>query len=138
MSFIEKLRGQQELFLDSVKYEMSFGEVKNGEARLAINDSLDVCVEEGKIKVVFLRVVNTVPMELFSISVSFGCFLPLKEDYINEKDWDIVQLKEELLQEKNIIGGLVSRSSMLISQISSSYGQSPIITQPIFILKQKN
>ena len=133
MSFINKLKGQQEIFLSNVNYNMSFVVNTNGETHLVVKDWLEVSLENAKIKVIFSREVKTEPVELFELNVAMGCLLPIKEEFLKDSNWKIDELNKEIKDDKRILSGLISRVSLLISQITSSYGQSPIITPPNFI-----
>ncbi len=133
MSFIKKLLGRQETFLNSADYKVCMEEDGEKEAKLDVHDRVDVSVEKGVIKIIFEREVTTLPHKLFKMEVSFGCFLPIKEEYQETELWDIEELKKEIIQEGNILNGLVARTSLLISQFIASYGQIPIITPPQYI-----
>lgn len=135
MNFINKLKGQQEIFLSNVSYNMSLAVNKTLETHLVINDGLDVSLENAKIKVIFSREVKTEPVELFALNVAVGCLLPIKDEF-SKINWDICELNQSIKEDRRILSGLISRASLLISQITASYGQPPIITPPTFLKKK--
>ena len=46
-------------------------------------------------------------------------------------------LNEELINQSKILSALASRMSLLISQITASYGGKPMVTPPVFIREEE-
>ena len=79
------------------------------------------------------RTVSFTPNALYQLSVTFGAKLNIRENApaLTDVNWD-----EEFKTNAICIGliqGLLSRISVLISQITSSYGQNPMVTPPNLI-----
>ena len=79
------------------------------------------------------RTVSFTPNALYQLSIAFGAKLNIRQNAPELKDvnWD-----EEFKSNAifiSLIQGLLSRISVLISQITSSYGQAPMVTPPNLI-----
>ncbi|MBQ7728284.1 MAG: hypothetical protein IJT60_06905 [Clostridia bacterium] len=79
------------------------------------------------------RTVSFSPNALYRLSVTFGAKLIIRDTAakLNNVNWD-----EEFRNNPvciNLIQGLLSRISVLISQITSSYGQNPLVTPPSLV-----
>ena len=69
-----------------------------------------------------------------SINVSFSVFLELNDKYKGDKQLDYTLIKKKILNKDSVIMSIImSRISLLISQLTSSYGERPIITPPSFM-----
>lgn len=81
------------------------------------------------------RTVSFTPNALYQLSVSFGAKLIIREDAPELKniDWNDEFKSNSICI--NLIQSLMARISVLISQITSSYGQNPLVTPPNFIRK---
>lgn len=78
------------------------------------------------------RNVNFHPDQLYNLSITFEAVLSIKNiDKINNINWDDEFRKNPVFAK--IIQGLLSRISMQIAQITSSYGQNPLVTPPSLI-----
>ena len=67
------------------------------------------------------------PEKIFALSVSFGMDLKFNERK-GEHDWQNVNLAEEFRENGDFVTAqLMSRISLLIGQITSSFGQQPLI-----------
>lgn len=65
------------------------------------------------------------------IQVSFCTELTFKEGVEQEVEWESVPLAKEIAESSEYyISNLVSRASLLIAEITASYGQIPIVTPP--------
>ena len=63
--------------------------------------------------------------------MSFGVFLEFNDKYKKNETVDIEEIKKEFIDEQSaIINIIMSRISLLISQLTSSYGERPIVTPP--------
>lgn len=62
-----------------------------------------------------------------------GSNLFLKEDKMEEFKQANFNLNEELIKQSKILSVLTSRISLLISQITASYGGKPMIAPPIYV-----
>ena len=67
-------------------------------------------------------------------NVSFSVFLELNDKYKGDKQLDYTLIKKKILNKDSVIMSIImSRISLLISQLTSSYGERPIITPPSFM-----
>ena len=88
-----------------------------------------------KIVITVTRTISFEPKSHFSLSVEAGLFLPLTQ---NERKFvgSLDELNNYTITHIDTIinnSSLMETISLLISQISSSYGRVPIITPPIFV-----
>ncbi len=71
------------------------------------------------------------PAELFSLKVSFGAILTFNPENKGDYDWQAINMARELRNNGDfVIKNLIGRISLQIAQITSSYGQPPLILPP--------
>lgn len=121
----------QEFYLDKVTYNRI--ETKNTLQSYRINctDRIDVDLQEQQVKITVERTLALEPREMFEVSVSYGAVLKFKDGKKDEHDWGNINLAEEF--QKNgefVLDNLMSRMSLLIAEITASFGQTPIILPP--------
>lgn len=125
----EYFRPEQEIFLDTVSYKRIENSEENfmQEFALLCQDNMKVLVGEEGVRVVVTRSLFFDPEEIFTLSVSFGADLRFNERKA-EHDWENVDLAEEFRENGDFVTAqLMSRVSLLIGQITSSYGQQPLV-----------
>ena len=67
-----------------------------------------------------------------SMKIAFGANLYFKEDKIKAFDWSEINLAEEFRENGDfIINELMRRITLMIAQITASFGQEPIILPPL-------
>ena len=94
-------------------------------------DNIEAVVEEKTVKLTVKRVLQFEPEEIFELSVSYGAILKIKEEK-KSYAWDKMNLAEEFRENGQfVLGNLMSRISLLIAEITSSFGQPPIILPPV-------
>ena len=125
----------QQTFLESANYQIM--QLVAPGSRNNVLTFMDVLsaniINTRQIKVVFGRKLSFQPQGLFELSVSFGAILTFKEGGFEAEDWPSFDLSKEIINNSpNIVNNLAARTSLLISQITSSFGQNPIITPPTF------
>ena len=131
MNFVEIFHENYSYFLNGINYKViNVGEICDKVAIL-INDNISFeKFGESNLKVVVERKISFNPNVVYELSVSFGAILTFKsETNIIEN----IDLKKEFVSDANgsiIIQGLLSRISLQIAQITSSFGQNPIVTPP--------
>lgn len=126
-------QGDCELALTKASYDLIAFEDNDAELSLLIEDSIASEVKEDKLYASFTRLVHFEPEALYAISVSFEVSLQIKDPSLSDEvasiDWNKI-----LVEEKNpFISNMVCRASQLISAMTSSYGQQPLITPPRFM-----
>ena len=69
--------------------------------------------------------------ELFELTVSFGAILKFEPTRKNEYNWHEINMAEEFRKNGEFVtNNLMARISLLIAQITSSFGQPPFILPP--------
>uniref|UniRef100_I5AWF4 Preprotein translocase subunit SecB n=1 Tax=Eubacterium cellulosolvens (strain ATCC 43171 / JCM 9499 / 6) TaxID=633697 RepID=I5AWF4_EUBC6 len=122
-------RSDEEIFLDTIQYQrIDNPERKNDqEYELLCQDSMKVTLLENGVRVIVRRDLFFEPKEIFSLNVSFGMELLFNERK-GEVDWGKVNLVEVFRENGDFaIQQLMSRISLLVGEITASFGQQPII-----------
>ena len=122
-------RPKQEIFLDTVSYKRieNLNEGLGKEFALLCQDNVKVSVNEEGVRIIITRSLAFDPEKIFALSVSFGMDLKFNERK-DEHDWQNVNLAEEFRENGDFVTAqLMSRISLLIGQITSSFGQQPLI-----------
>jgi len=138
MDLNQYIEPKQQIFLNGAEYRLLQLVAGGTTGTMRVSDNLDVSFLDNKhIKLVLTRKINFQPAGLFETAVSFGAILTLKDDAYFLVDWKTYDLPEEIINNsKNLVNPLAARISMLVAQLTSSYGQVPIITPPCVIAKQ--
>lgn len=133
--FDEYFTGSFSIALENVVYNKLDG--IEGEVSLRIDDVLEI--KENKTNVenitaIITRSFSFEPKSLVEVSVSFEVVLELNDKYKNSDKLDLSLIRKELISEDSVIMSIImSRISLLISQLTSSYGERPIVTPPSFM-----
>lgn len=133
--FDEYFTGSFSIALENVVYN-KLDEIEV-EVSLRIDDVLEI--KENKTNVenitaIITRSFSFEPKSLVEVSVSFEVVLELNDKYKNSDKLDLSLIRKELISEDSVIMSIVmSRISLLISQLTSSYGERPIVTPPSFM-----
>lgn len=123
----------QEYSLDVVDYHRIDGESNgNTDPDFVLSDSISADIIDNKqLKINFQRRLFCEPEGVFSLHVSFTTIFTLDPETKDEVDWSKVNIAEEIVNYgEGLLTNIVSRTSLLISQITSSFGQLPIMTPP--------
>lgn len=127
---------QHEFYLNEVKYKRISNQAIEPSYSLNVTDNVSVDANDETIQINVERILSFVPEGLFDLSVSFGAILHFNEDRKNEIDWNSVILAEEFVENGQfVMNNLMSRISMLIAEITASYGQAPIVL-PNAVIKE--
>lgn len=130
-NLVDYFETEQEFYLDKVVYNRIDKKEEAEEYSLNCIDNIDVEVNEGIVKLTVKRILKFKPEEIFELSVSYGAILKIKEEKMEEYDWDEVDFEEEFRENGQfVLGNLMNRMSLLIAEITSSFGQSPLILPP--------
>ena len=121
---------EQQLFLDNVSYETLKLERATAEMKLNCKDTIVAQLMDTKgVKFTFNRTLSFEPDGLFFLSVTFGVFLKFNPVYYDEVMWKNMDLAGEFKTGcPQLLTNLMSRTSLLISEITSAAGQNPIVT----------
>lgn len=117
-----------QIFLENINYELL--KPTNGRVKMNCKDTIIARVMEPVgIKVTFNRALTFEPEGLFYLSVSFSSILAFRRDTKDEIDWKSIDLAGEFRENGGIwLHNLSSRAALLIAEITSASGQTPIIT----------
>lgn len=95
-------------------------------------DNIDVDINQDIVKLTVKRVLKFEPEEIFELSVSYGATLKIKKEKKQDYDWNKIDLAEEFRENGQfVLGNLMNRISLLIAEITSSFGQEPLILPPV-------
>lgn len=138
MDINQYIEPRQQTFLSNVEYRLLELVASGSKNVINVADNLEARFLDPKhIKLTLTRKLTFNPAGLFELSVSFGTILTLREDSYYLVDWKTYDVAEEIARNsKNLINPLAARISLLIAEITSSYGQNPIVTPPTIITKQ--
>lgn len=121
--------GMEMIFLDTINYrriENSGNELEQ-EVALLCQDNIKASVNDEGVRIIVTRSLVFEPEKIFVLSVSFGAELKFNNRK-SEQDWMKINLAEEFRQNGDFVTTqLMSRISLLIGQITSSFGQQPLI-----------
>ena len=136
-NLIDFFKSEQEIFLNTVSYTR----IENtktpvpGEIILLCQDNVKASLEDEGVKLIVTRSLVFDPKMFFELTVSFGAVLRFNEKR-NEINWNEVNLAEEFRENGGFITDhLMSRISLLIAQITYSFGQQPLVLPSILAKK---
>lgn len=137
MDLNQYIEPKQQTFLNNVEYRLLQLVSGASGSKMKITDKLDATFLDSKhIRLILSRKICFEPAGLFEMEVSFGTIVTLKDDAYFLVDWQTYDVAEEVINNsKNLINPLAARISMVIAQITSSYGQVPIVTPPCVVAK---
>ena len=126
-------KNQHQLFLEKVNYELKpIDTSTEKERQIACSDTIIAQnIDSQNVKLSFCRELNATDNSV-NIKVQFGMIFELADGIILDKTKD---LANEFIG-TSALSGLVMRASLLISQITSSFGQPPVITPPTLVKKE--
>jgi len=127
---------EQTFYLNSISYKLL--DIASGDKELNCIDNINTEVNDlESVKIIFTRTLKFNPESLFELSVSFGAILKFEEDRKQEINWHELNLAEEFrVNGAFVLQNLLNRTTLLIAEITASFGQSPIILPPTLGLKE--
>lgn len=121
---------EQTYFLNSVNYKILDNASQDGEIKCI--DNINTNVTDDGVRVIFTRTLKFTPESIFELSVSFGTILKFNEKNKDEIKWNDISLAKEFKDNGAfVLQNLLNRTSLLIAEITASFGQIPIIIPPI-------
>ena len=130
-NLIDYFEAEQEFYLDKILYNRIDKKEQANEYSLNCIDNIEVAVNENIVKLTITRALKFDPEEIFELSLSYGAILKIKKEKKEEYDWDKINLAEEFRENGEfVLGNLMNRISLLIAEITSSFGQIPLILPP--------
>jgi len=134
---------EQQFYLHSVSFEQVDGSEANSEGVSSItlncNDNLTVNLnlKDDTVRLLITRSVSFSPDLFFHASVTYGAMLKFNERK-TELDWTAIDLSKELLQNGQFVtNNLLARISLLLGEMTSSSGQTPMILPPQIAVKSQ-
>lgn len=123
---------EHEFYLQNISYNRIENSINSEEHSLNCVDSIKVDVEgNDSVRVTVTRALNFEQEELFELTVSFGAILKFEPTKKNDHNWHEINMAEEFRKNGAFVtNNLMSRISLLIAQITSSFGQTPFILPP--------
>lgn len=118
-------------FLNEINYKRIETDSTIGKVETCFRDELSFDTSEDKsLRIELKRIIKFTPDALYELTVSFGAVLKIQDGVteMEKIDWN-KECKEDPVCSR-VLQGLLSRISMQIAQITSSYGQPPMVTPP--------
>lgn len=134
--FIENLEQyfseEYQFYLKKIIFEKEDDAIRDGEISLNCTDSISANLNDvGGVQLIITRKLDFKPDNFFYLEVAFGADLIFDEKKKSEIDWTQVDLAREFKENGGfVLQNLLSRISLMISQITASFGQTPLITPP--------
>ena len=101
--------------------------------KINISDDISVAFVDGGLFVDYCRNVYFEPNGIFDIKVNFGLKLSFKDGVKSEEVCDVDWVAELGDKENPYMANIIARTSNIISNLTSSFGQQPLITPPVFV-----
>lgn len=131
INFQEVFEANYQYCLKEIDYRTVESDPKdNIEIKIKDDIPFTCSLDDNKFKFDVRRSVLMVPTAVYQLTVSFGVTLTILEDApdLSSIDWSN-EFKTNPVFE-NIIQGMMSRISVLISQITGASGKTPLVTPP--------
>jgi len=129
---------ERKIVLDNISYETIKVEGKPQTMTLGCKDTIVAQLMESGVKINFNRAMNFTPEGIFSLSVTFSMMLLFDPTTKNEVDWKSLDIAGEFKKScPHLLSAMMSRTSLMIAQITAASGQNPLIT-PAAPVKQEN
>ncbi len=135
ISIENTFNNEQRIYLDNINYSIgSISENDKKQRKMNCVDEVIASIENNReVKLTFSRKLS-VGNDILNIYVRFGTILSFRDNVTIEFSND--DLANEFIG-TNVLTNMISRVSMLIAQMTSSFGQTPIITPPTIINNKK-
>lgn len=137
MDFNTYIEKQGSIYLKQITFELLNLETPPQTSQMVMKDHLktELVNSNRQLSVTFTRTIAYRPKPLYTLSVSYGALYTFKSDVMTD-ELSKMDFSEILMQNKNtMFRNIVSRTSQLISQITSSHGTTPLVTPPVFVKK---
>lgn len=135
-------RNEYQIYLNGINFEKfdAIPQPENGEITLNCTDNIAATVKDNEgVEIILTRKLTFVPEQLFGLVISFGADLKFDKEKAKEINWREINLADEFRDNGDfIISNLLSRISLLVAQITSSFGQTPLIIPPSMPKTQKS
>ncbi|MDD6070040.1 MAG: hypothetical protein PUC12_04400 [Clostridiales bacterium] len=123
---------EQEFYLDKINYSRINTKDQMSEYALNSIDRIQCEISEDMLKLTVCRTLKFNPEGIFELSVAYGAILKFNQKG-KAYDWSQCNLEEEFKKNGQFVtGNLMNRISLLIAEITSSFGQTPLVLPPGF------
>lgn len=131
---------EHEYYLNEISYKRLQPQASDSGSSLNCVEGLTAKLnKDGGVTVVLQRVLKFDPPAVFELEVSYGANLRFVADKKHEIEWDKLNLSKEFRDNGDfILDNLISRMTLLIGEITSSYGLIPIMLPTIMLNRIKN
>ena len=120
---------EKKILLENISYETVKVEGRPQNVKLGVKDTIVAQLMDVGVKINFNRALNFDPEGVFSLSVTYGMMMIFDPSTKHEVDWKSVDIAGEFKRGcPHLLSALMSRTSLMIAQITSASGQNPIIT----------
>lgn len=129
-NFNEYFLHNRKVFLENISYETVKVEgPQPSKRRLGCKDTVVAqLILPAGVKIIFNRRLNFEPEALFTLSVSFGVFMKFDPSRYGEVNWQEVNIVGEFTKScPEVLADLTARTTLLVAQITSSAGATPLI-----------
>lgn len=123
---------EQEFYLHKITYDRIDSIISEKEICLNCTDNINAEInEKNEVRIIVTRSLTFEPEKMFRLSVAFGADLRFDPRKINEYNWREMDLADEFRENGDFVtSNLMSRITLLIAQITSSFGQPPLVLTP--------
>lgn len=134
MNFAELFNENYSYFLREIGYQViTVGNIHD-KVDIVIKDNIAFeMLDAAHLQILVERNIKFEPNVVYELKVSFGAILELREGSKVESDVDWEREFKKSNEGLAVIQGLLTRISLQIAQITSSYGLNPIVTPPNLI-----
>ena len=131
MNFMEVFNKNYSYFLHEINYRViTVGAIKD-KVDISVRDYLDFSMlDKSHLQIIVKRKVEFQPNLVYELSVSFGAVLELINEHEHTDNFDWEKEFKNSAEGLSVIQGLLTRVSLQIAQITSSYGLNPVVTPP--------
>ncbi|HCW22895.1 MAG TPA: hypothetical protein DGX96_04290 [Lachnospiraceae bacterium] len=130
----EYFKPEHEYYLANIAYERLDMQEEKSHSLKCTDDISTKIIGNEYLELIVTRKLEFQPSEIFNLSVSYGARLQFVPERLAEYNWSNIDLNEEFrLNGRFVTFNLLNRISLLVGEITSSYGQTPLILAPNFI-----
>ena len=136
-NFNEFFKRQGSIYLQNISYKLISLEMNPEQTKTDVIDhiSTELISDYKELRVLFTRTIKFNPERLYELSITYGAIYTFNEGYSKEL-LENINFDNLILRSNNIMfTNIISRTSLLISQITSSHGQFPMVTPPLFLIE---
>ena len=120
---------EKKILLENISYETVPVEGRPSDVKLGVKDTIVAQLLKNGVKINFNRALNFDPEGIFSLSVTYSMMMLFDPSTKDEIDWKSTDIATEFRKScPHLLTSLMSRTSLMVAQITSAGGQNPIVT----------